>query len=264
MMAKSYPTEQPGIEFAFNGDAKRCKPGAGVKNELLAAAKGIPQRCDCGGAKRRAVAAVLQKLHKDRAAVKLDKLFGQKLLLELVLEELGLRISRLPAPGTPVPGFRARQPAGPLRISDFLPPSLRAAAWPACRAVAQSAKAGRPSDFGHRISQCFSLARHRRLHPYSNMTVRQKKALWFLALGLVGLQAYCLGEEKPSLRAKWGLPARCDPFAPVRIQDLKEELRQTGYRLVIAIHPDRPADAKGEPPPRDLYLINADGTGSSN
>ena len=57
------------------------------------------------------------------------------------------------------------------------------------------------------------------------------------------------------------MPAKCDPFAPVRIQDLKEELRQTGYRLVIAIHPDRPADAKGEPPPRDLYLINADGTG---
>src|ERR1035441_8186154 len=93
------------------------------------------------------------------------------------------------------------------------------------------------------------------------MTARQIRVLSFLALGLVGLQSPCLGAEKPSLRAKWEMPAQCDPFAPIRIQDLKEELRQTGYRLVIAIHPDRPADAKGEPPPRDLYLINADGTG---
>jgi Tol biopolymer transport system component len=93
------------------------------------------------------------------------------------------------------------------------------------------------------------------------MTFWPIKVLPFLALGLVGLQSACLGDEKPSLRAKWDLPAKCDPFAPVRIQDLKEELRQTGYRLVIAIHPDLPADAKGEPPPRDLYLINADGTG---
>ena len=93
------------------------------------------------------------------------------------------------------------------------------------------------------------------------MTARQIGVLSFLALGLVGLQSPCLGAEKPSLRAKWEMPAKCDPFAPIRIQDLKEELRQTGYRLVIAIHPDRLADAKGEPPPRDLYLINADGTG---
>jgi Tol biopolymer transport system component len=47
----------------------------------------------------------------------------------------------------------------------------------------------------------------------------------------------------------------------VRIQDLKEELRQTGYRLVIAIHPDKRGAKEGEYPPRDLYLINADGTG---
>jgi Tol biopolymer transport system component len=93
------------------------------------------------------------------------------------------------------------------------------------------------------------------------MTARQIEVLSLLALGLVDLQSPCLGDEKPSLRAQWEMPAKCDPFAPVRIQDLKEELRQTGYRLVIAIHPDRPADAKGEPPPRDLYLINADGTG---
>ena len=83
--------------------------------------------------------------------------------------------------------------------------------------------------------------------------------LWWLAWIVVA--AACPGEEKPSLRAKWEMPAKCEPFAPVRIQDLKEELRQTGYRLVIAIHPARPADAKGEPPPRDLYLINADGSG---
>ena len=93
------------------------------------------------------------------------------------------------------------------------------------------------------------------------MIARQIKVLWFLALGAAGLQAPCLGGENPSLRAKWQVPARCDPFAPARIQDLKEELRQSGYRLVIAIHPESPADAKGEPPPRDLYLINADGTG---
>ena len=93
------------------------------------------------------------------------------------------------------------------------------------------------------------------------MIAQKTMALLFLALGLVGFQSPCLGEEKSSLRAKWNMPATCDPFAPVRIQDLKEELRQTGYRLVIAIHLDRHADAKGEPPPRDLYLINADGTG---
>ena len=93
------------------------------------------------------------------------------------------------------------------------------------------------------------------------MTVGQRLLLTFLVPGLIGLQRSCLGEEQPSLRAKWEMPARCDPFAPVRIQDLKEELRQTGYRLVIAIHPARATDGKGEPAPRDLYLINADGTG---
>ena len=93
------------------------------------------------------------------------------------------------------------------------------------------------------------------------MIDRKTLTCLLLAVGWVGFQSPGRGEDKPSLRAKWNMPATCDPFAPVRIQDVKEELRQTGYRLVIAIHPDRPADAKGEPPPRDLYLINADGTG---
>jgi len=70
-----------------------------------------------------------------------------------------------------------------------------------------------------------------------------------------------LADEKTSLRARWEMPPKCDPFAPVRIQDLKEELRQTGYRLVIAIHPAPAAGTKGEPPPRDLFIIRADGTG---
>ena len=38
-------------------------------------------------------------------------------------------------------------------------------------------------------------------------------------------------------------------------------MRQTGYRLVIALHADKPPNAKGEYLPRHLYLINADGTG---
>jgi Tol biopolymer transport system component len=42
---------------------------------------------------------------------------------------------------------------------------------------------------------------------------------------------------------------------------LKEELRQTGYRLVIAIHPEQRGKAEGQPPARDLYLVNADGSG---
>ena len=67
------------------------------------------------------------------------------------------------------------------------------------------------------------------------------------------------GAAKPPLRARWETPARCTPFDPPRIKDLKEELRQTGYRLVIAIHPDR--KRKDEYPPRDLYLVRADGTG---
>jgi Tol biopolymer transport system component len=67
--------------------------------------------------------------------------------------------------------------------------------------------------------------------------------------------------ETLSLKATWDMPARCDPFAAPRIADLKEELRQTGYRLVIAIHPDQPPTAKGDYPPRDLYLVKADGSG---
>jgi len=77
----------------------------------------------------------------------------------------------------------------------------------------------------------------------------------------LNLAVLCPAGERPSLRAAWDLPAHCDPFAPPRIQDLKEELHQTGYRLIIAMHPDKPPNAKGEYPPRDLYLINADGSG---
>lgn len=83
--------------------------------------------------------------------------------------------------------------------------------------------------------------------------------LWWLVLVLTPAVGW--GEESPSVRATWEMPPRCEPFAPVRIQDLKEELRQSGYRLVIAIHPAEPAAVKGEPLPRDLYLINADGSG---
>ena len=79
-----------------------------------------------------------------------------------------------------------------------------------------------------------------------------------LVLGLLGV---CWGQEKPSLKVKWEMPAACDPFAPPKIKDLKEELRQTGYRLVIAIHPDKPPNEKGEYLTRDLYIVNADGTG---
>ncbi len=75
-----------------------------------------------------------------------------------------------------------------------------------------------------------------------------------------GMAAVCGGAEQASIRAKWEMPPECDPFAPVRVRDLREELRQTGYRLVIAIHPDRPGAAQGESPPRDLYLVNADGS----
>ncbi len=69
------------------------------------------------------------------------------------------------------------------------------------------------------------------------------------------------GEEKPSIRAEWEMPPRCTPFAHPRMQDLKQELRQTGYRLVIAIHPKNPDESKGESLARDLYMVNADGTG---
>ena len=73
------------------------------------------------------------------------------------------------------------------------------------------------------------------------------------AVGLRGATA--------DLRAKWDMPPKCDPFAAIRIQDLREELRQTGYRLVLALHPAPTAGSHKENPPRDLFLINADGTG---
>ena len=76
---------------------------------------------------------------------------------------------------------------------------------------------------------------------------------------LLAVAVVCEGGEASSLRAKWEMPPRCTPFAPPRVKDLKEELRQTGYRLVIAVHPER--KEKGEYPPRDLYLIHADGSG---
>jgi Tol biopolymer transport system component len=66
--------------------------------------------------------------------------------------------------------------------------------------------------------------------------------------------------EKTSLRSTWEMPPRCTPFAAPRIKDLKEELRQTGYRLVIAIHQKSPAPKDAAPPPRDLYIVNADGS----
>jgi hypothetical protein len=82
------------------------------------------------------------------------------------------------------------------------------------------------------------------------------------AASVVWLPAVDALAAKPaeSLRARWEMPPNCTPFAPPRIQDLKEELRQTGYRLAICIHPE-PKDPKAENPPRDLYLIGADGTG---
>jgi Tol biopolymer transport system component len=75
----------------------------------------------------------------------------------------------------------------------------------------------------------------------------------------------CSGGEgpapaKPSLRAEWTMPAKCDPFAKPLIKDLREELKQTGYRLVIAMHVEKPA-IDGRYPPRHLYMINADGSG---
>jgi Tol biopolymer transport system component len=78
-----------------------------------------------------------------------------------------------------------------------------------------------------------------------------------LVLGFAGIG---WADEAPSIRAKWEMPPQCTPFAPPRINDLKEELRQTGYRLVIAIHPASTAKID-EQPPRDLYLVNADGSG---
>ena len=77
----------------------------------------------------------------------------------------------------------------------------------------------------------------------------------------IGITTGASAQEAGSIRAQWKMPARCVPFGPVRVEDLKEELRQTGYRLVIAIHPDKREKSSGEYPPRDLYIINADGTG---
>jgi Tol biopolymer transport system component len=82
-----------------------------------------------------------------------------------------------------------------------------------------------------------------------------------LLLAASSVAAVGLAEDGPSIRAEWKMPPQCDPFGPVRINDLKEELRQTGYRLVIAIHPENRDPASGEYAPRDLYLINADGAG---
>lgn len=68
-------------------------------------------------------------------------------------------------------------------------------------------------------------------------------------------------EADSPIRARWEMPARCDPFAPPRIEDLREELRATGYRLVIAIHPAQQGESAGDYPARDLFLVEADGSG---
>ena len=83
----------------------------------------------------------------------------------------------------------------------------------------------------------------------------------FLLLSATGIPGVGLAEESRSIRAEWKMPPHCEPFGPARIKDLKEELRQTGYRLVIAIHPEQRDSSSGEYAPRDLYLVNADGTG---
>jgi Tol biopolymer transport system component len=85
--------------------------------------------------------------------------------------------------------------------------------------------------------------------------------LKFSLLFILSIGMRCYGEEKQSIRANWEMPPRCSPLALPRIQDLKEELRRTGYRLVIAIHPKNPDESKGQTISRDLYIINADGTG---
>lgn len=82
-----------------------------------------------------------------------------------------------------------------------------------------------------------------------------------LLLFVFGMASVCEGEKNSSIKAEWEMPPRCTPFDPVRIKDLKEELRQTGYRLVIAIHPQQAEGSEGEPPARDLYIVNADGSG---
>ncbi len=80
--------------------------------------------------------------------------------------------------------------------------------------------------------------------------------LLMLSMGMI-----CRGGEKQSIRVEWEMPPRCSPLALPRIQDLKEELQRTGYRLVIAIHPKNPDESKGETISRNLYIVNADGTG---
>ena len=86
-------------------------------------------------------------------------------------------------------------------------------------------------------------------------------ASWRFWVAALGVASICGAGEVPSIRATWTMPPACTPFAPARIKDLREELRQTGYRLVIAIHPEKAVKPKEKYPPRDLYLINADGTG---
>ena len=81
-----------------------------------------------------------------------------------------------------------------------------------------------------------------------------------LVLGLTRATAAPPGAE-PAIEAGWEMPPRCDPFAKPVINDLREELRRTGYRLIIAIHPKDPDESKGESLARDLFVINADGTG---
>lgn len=56
---------------------------------------------------------------------------------------------------------------------------------------------------------------------------------------LVIVPALCLGAEKSPIRATWERPPKCEPFAPVRVQDLKEEVHlyprihgQIGFRCV--------------------------------
>jgi Tol biopolymer transport system component len=90
------------------------------------------------------------------------------------------------------------------------------------------------------------------------MVPRAGLSVVFLAV----LVALAWGEAAaPSIRARWEAPPACAPFDPPRVKDLKDELRQTGYRLVVALHADTPPTAKGEYPARHLYLINADGSG---
>ena len=85
--------------------------------------------------------------------------------------------------------------------------------------------------------------------------------LLILPAAAIAGQAGQKADEKSPLRAKWEMPAACDPFGEPRVKDLKDELRQTGYRLVIALHPDKPPTKEGKYLPRDLYVVGADGTG---